>query len=317
MMSRKKQLCFSLEKAHPNTVGIGYEERAREQDAYLKGAFSISKNNPDILLALLYSLSRMHEDTYAALIGNSRSLLKFELMPKLINQLAGLDMKAIIKASSLELITFEIKRVAAAHATGATTLNANAHEKKNFRFIIELDALLHESLLKKHFSEDDAQASQDFMISDEIVYHERERNPNETETVTETDTGSDLVFRRAVNLGEYWNIFLNALEISMVTPAALMTTTLIKFSQSLKNIKPLLDWQKALEEYYRDPYGLLPEASKRPARIEFEKIKTWCVDKTIEVSGPRDLTGSGMNMYLASPRTSNGGANVLNVQSVA
>ena len=293
---KTRKLLYSLEKAHRDTVGFGYEEREHAQDDYLRSAledFSINVTERDIAsralltLALLYSVSCMHDDAYARLM-RTPAFSRSDLMNELVCQLTTSTKMslAIMYRCVTELTQFEIKRVARKHATSAITMNADAHEAKNFRFVIELDAVLRH----KNFERFTPALSQ----STPVASASCEFGTAPGATRTETDNTSGIEFRKVMHIEQHWENFQTRLATSSMTPAVLMTATLMAFAEAEKNSKPLLAWHQALRNYCN---CFVPEANKVLMRLVLQKVQEWCAEKNIETPPLRDVTGSGMAHY--------------------
>ncbi|MES2203921.1 MAG: hypothetical protein V4496_01745 [Pseudomonadota bacterium] len=253
-LGEQTQVGYIVAKADRDAKGFGDDKIKKEQNAYWIKAMSASGvkvteddkgNKPLIILALLYSLSNMHDDTYIDLFGVTQpGFSRSELIEEYIAQLVICRSVSapILYGCIAELVKFEGQRFAAKHA------KADAHVMKNFRFIIDLDVLLRNEQLNKFF-------------------------PKKEASLITMASGKD-----------YWDVFLQNLLSAEITPAALMTKILIEFTRQHHDNKTFLNaWNSALENYCRDLNGLVPETNKNYMRQEIKKIQESGLQTQVDV----------------------------------
>ena len=261
MTSVQVALCYALEKANRSTVGLGHAERERAQDNYLRGALAEpNRHEPLIALALVYCLWCMDDATHDYLMGAGTT------RSKRIEVFLGELQKSppdVIQAAVLALISVEVERVAARHSIGFN-VDLEKHEAKNFRFIIELDALLQNIKLHLASSFEDPRSAGNVLISSNFEACQQ----NTAQIVNE----SGIILLRIENSSVYWAAFQRVLKkCTGTTPAPLMTETLRLLHIFQKNAEPLCAWQKVLKQHCDNRF--LPETNKTSARVELKKCE--------------------------------------------
>lgn len=273
-----------LETPHYAAVGPQYEMQEKKRKDFFQAAVPSNVNERIFALALLYSLSHMDDPTFAALKTGEESRLEAinRIQSILIYQQLNEKNNPVeeIRSSVAALITLESYRVAMRHATSAVTLDADKHEAKNFRFVIEMDALLKQSgiqeLLKSNSLKPEDETREESQLKNSLLATSRVSDESLIKILM---VAGDQKLYQPKMLGEHWKDFLTNLVTSTIGPAALMTKTLIKFSECTANLKPLQDWCQVLVEYCEDKYQLLSEEEKTSARIELELVTEWLVER--------------------------------------
>lgn len=191
----KKLMRYALEKAHPDTADVRYDERERLQDvelvrAMLSAGVKITEhdrkgNEPPVVFALFYCLSCMDDDTYADLMSKQTpSFSRSKLIVNFIDRLVTTP--GITQENCFDpLVTFELGRL-------------KENDQAKSRFAHEIDVLLrdHDFQLRffstKAYEPSDARASVEWKKSLEISIETL--NPQEDNS-TIVDKGDTTAWR--------------------------------------------------------------------------------------------------------------------------
>lgn len=154
----QKLMRYALEKAHPDTADVRYDERERLQDvelvrALLSAGVKITErdrkgNEPPVVFALFYCLSCMDDDTYADLMSKQTpSLSRSKLITIFRNCLVNTP--GITRENCFDpLVTFELGRL-------------KQNDRAKHRFAHEIDALLkHQDFESNFFSAKKGESSE-------------------------------------------------------------------------------------------------------------------------------------------------------------
>ena len=140
----QKLMRYALEKAHPDTADVRYDERERLQDVELVRAL-LSKgvkitehdrkgNEPPVVFALFYCLSCMDDDTYADLMSKQTpSFSRSKLIENFIDRLVTTP--GITQENCFDrLVKFELGRL-------------KENDRAKHRFATRTDGLQHQTRL--------------------------------------------------------------------------------------------------------------------------------------------------------------------------